>query len=87
MWLNDEDDSLLIDFVKDFQEKHMLFLHQSLVFEKLVEGHSREGLAVMQYHINKYLDTFRSDQLTANNKSPHKMMYDCVRIFGLRIAA
>ena len=49
------------DLAKDFQEKHMLYLHQSLVFEYLVEGHSREGLAVMQYHINKDLETFRSD--------------------------
>ena len=78
---------MLVEYVKDFQEKHMLYLHQSLVFEKLVEGHSREGLAVMHYHIRKYLETFRSDQLTVNNRSPHKMMYDSVRIFGLRIAA
>lgn len=62
-------------------------LLQSLAFEKLVAGSSREGLALMDYHIRKYLEDFRSDQLTVNNKSPHKMMYDSVRIIGLRIAA
>ena len=65
----------------------MIYLLQSLTFEKLVAGSSRDGLALMDYHIHKYLDEFRSDQLTVNNKSPHKMMYDCVRIFGLRIAS
>ena len=65
----------------------MKFLMQSLIFENLVEGHSKEGLILMQFHIQKYLDQFRSDQLTVNSKSPQKMMYDSVRIFGLRIAA
>ena len=64
----------------------MQFLLQSLIFENLVEGYSKEGLILMQYHIQKYLDQFRSDQLTLNSKSPQKMMYDSVRIFGLRIA-
>lgn len=87
MWLNDEDWRLIADCVKVFNERHMIFLNQSLVFEKLVDGKSREGLAVMEFHIRKHIETFRSDQLTVNNKSPHKLMYDSVRIFGLRIAA
>jgi len=65
----------------------MIFYNQSLAFEKLVEGSYKDGLTVMDYHIRKYLDHFRSDQLTSNTKSPHKMMYDSVRILGLRISA
>lgn len=87
MWLNDEDWRLIADCVKVFNERHMIYLNQSLVFEKLVDGQSREGLAVMEFHIRKHIEIFRSDQLTVNNKSPHKLMYDSVRIFGLRIAA
>ena len=44
----------------------MIFLLQSLIFENLVEGYSKEGLILMHYHIQKYLSEFRSDQLTVN---------------------
>ena len=38
MWLNDEDWRLIADCVKVFNERHMIYLNQSLVFEKLVDG-------------------------------------------------
>ena len=64
----------------------MSMLVQSLVFEKMNEGSFKDTLALMNTQIRGKVEAFRSEQLTLDAKSPNKMMYDSVRIIGLRIA-
>ena len=70
-----------------FRNQHILILTQSLVFEKMNEGNFGDTLTLMNLNVRSNINAFRSDQLTINAKSPNKMMYDSIRVFGLRITA
>ena len=72
--------------MKSFAVYHMQYLLQSLCFEKMCEGSYKDTTSLMEWHIKQNLDIFRSDQLTTNQKSPNKMIYDSVRIVGLKMA-
>jgi len=47
MWMNQED-SQIYELIKFFAEKHMAYLMQSLVFEKMCEGSFRDATALME---------------------------------------
>ena len=86
-WLTDDDSQLLNECIRTFAQRHMTYLLQSLIFEKMVEGSFSETLALMEWHIRRNLEIFRSDQLTMNQKDPNMMIYDSVRITGLKISS
>ena len=86
MWMNQED-CKINELTKSFSEKHMAYVMQSLVFEKMCEGSFRDATALMEWQIRLNLEAFRSDQLTTDSKSPNKMFYDSVRITGLKISS
>lgn len=88
MFLDDEEYATVTQNVQPiFAWRHMAYVLQSLVFEMMCEGSFKDATALMDYHIKKNLDAFRSDQLLTDSKSPNKMFYDSVRITGLKISS
>ena len=83
MWLDEQDTQQLQQFRAHFQERHMAYLLQSLVFEKMVETDLKEASGLTEWHLRRHLEAFRDPQLTLNKASPNKMMYDSIRILGL----
>lgn len=48
MWMNQED-CKINELAKSFVEKHMAYVMQSLVFEKICEGSFRDATALMEW--------------------------------------
>ena len=60
-WIIDEDSANLNQCLQNFAKNHMYYLHQSLIFEKMCEGSFQDTLALMDWHVRRNLEVFRSD--------------------------
>lgn len=49
MWMNQEDRTIINGFKTLFGERHMAYVMQSLVFEKMCEGSFRDVTALMEW--------------------------------------
>ena len=70
---------------KQFHESSLGFIALLMAFEQIGQKDIIQTLAISQKHIMKYKEIFEDPALNSAVSSPNKMLYDTVRILGLKI--